>query len=182
MINTVFTLINLDIFLFFQSRFFTNVVFIYRLNPVIEAHSTNWSRRSKPTTMNVLKKSRSIGVVPLLETSPLQGSTSKTKLNLQNLLLKPKQNCFSNGNKGISKKHFFSASIQSRILQVFTYTRDHVFGFHCSSVLHLLQFHRCPKKFLAGILIKISRTAAFPTKILEFLSHPMYLPLNFPTF
>merc|ERR1712083_1028824 len=74
------------------------------LNPVIEAHSTNWSRRSKPTTMNVLKKSRSIGVVPLLETSPLQGSTSKTKLNLQNLLLKPKQNCFSNGNKGISKK------------------------------------------------------------------------------
>ena len=81
--------------------------FIYRLNPVIEAHSTNWSRRSKPTTMNVLKKSRSIGVVPLLETSPLQGSTSKTKLNLQNLLLKPKQNCFSNGNKGISKKLFF---------------------------------------------------------------------------
>ena len=181
MINTVFTLINLDIFLFFQSRFFTNVVFIYRLNPVIEAHSTNWSRRSKPTTMNVLKKSRSTGVVPLLETSPLQGSTSKTKLNLQNLLLKPKQNCFSNGNKGISKK-LFSASIQSRILQLFTQTRGYVFGFHCSSVLHLLQCHRCPRIFLAGIIIKISRTAAFPTKILEFLSHPMYLRLNFPTF
>ena len=87
--------------------FFTNVVFIYRLNPVIEAHSTNWSRQSKPTTMNVLKKSRSTGVVPLLETNPLQGSTRLTKLNLQNLLLKPKQNCFSNGNKGISKKLVF---------------------------------------------------------------------------
>merc|ERR1711971_1370292 len=74
------------------------------LNPVIEAHSTNWSRQSKPTTMNVLKKSRSTGVVPLLETSPLQGSTRLTKLNLQNLLLKPKHNCFSYGNKGISKK------------------------------------------------------------------------------
>ena len=56
--------------------------------------------------MNVLKKSRSTGVVPPLETNPLLGSTRLTKLNLQNLLLKLKQNCFSNGNKGISKKHF----------------------------------------------------------------------------
>ena len=40
------------------------------------------------------------------------------------------------------------------------------------SVLHLLQCHRCRRIFLAGIIIKI----------LEFLSHPMYLPLNFPTF
>ena len=150
---------------------------------MIEAHSTNWSRRSKPTTMNVLKKSRSTGVVPLLETNPLQGSTRLTKLNLQNLLLKPKQNCFSNGNKGISKKLFFLLLFNHRFFRYsFTYTRDYVFGFHCSSVLHLLQCHRRPRIFLAGIIIKISRTAAFPTKILEFLSHPMYMPLNFPTF
>merc|ERR1711997_307335 len=74
------------------------------LNPVIEAPSTNWSRRSKPTTMNVLKKPRSTGVVPLLETSPLQGSTRLTKLNLQNLLLKPKQNFFPKEKKGFKKK------------------------------------------------------------------------------
>merc|ERR1740129_2353770 len=66
-----------------------DVVFLRMLNPVIEAPSTNWSRQSKPITMNVLKKSRSTGVVPLLETNPLQGSTRLTKLNLQNLLLKP---------------------------------------------------------------------------------------------
>merc|ERR1712161_176141 len=78
------------------------------LNPVIEAHSTNSSRRSKPTTMNVLKKSRSTGVDHLLETSPLQGSTRLKNKFLQNLLLKHKQNCFSNGNKWISiKKKFF---------------------------------------------------------------------------
>merc|ERR1712129_259256 len=76
------------------------------LNPVIEAHSTNSSRPSKPTTMNVLKKLRSTGVVPLLETSPLQGSTMLKNLYLQNFKLKLKQNCFSIGNKGISKKHF----------------------------------------------------------------------------
>merc|ERR1712008_176121 len=74
------------------------------LNPVIEAHSTNWSRLSKPTTMNVLEKSRSSGVVPLLETSPLQGSTRLKNLYLQNFKLKLKQNCFSIGNKGISIK------------------------------------------------------------------------------
>merc|ERR1712051_337320 len=74
------------------------------LNPVIEAHSTNWSKRSKPTTMNVLKKLRSTGVVPLLETSPLQGSTRLTKLNLQNLLLKPKKIVFPMEIKGFQRK------------------------------------------------------------------------------
>ena len=122
---------------------------------MIEAHSTNSSRPSKPTTMNVLKKSRSTGVVPLLETNPLQGSTRLTKLNLQNLLLKPKQNCFSNGNKGISKKLFFSVLFNRGFFRYSTYTRDYVFGFHCSSVIHLLQCHICPRIFLAEIVIKI---------------------------
>ena len=127
---------------------------------MIEAHSTNWLKLSKPTTMSVLKKSRSTGVVPLLETSPLQGSTRLTKLNLQNLLLKPKQNCFSNGNKGISKKLFFCF-----------YSITDSLGIH----LHQRLCFRLPlllcSTSLAGIIIKISRTAAFPTKILEFLSH-----------